>query len=114
MRFFFHTVEQFLKDKDYRSLLGASVIILFGGAFFYMYAEGWNFIDALYFSAITLTTVGYGDFSPQTDLGKIFTIVYIGFGVGLILTFVNTVFNHFRQTRKDYNDAYKRKKKKDD
>ncbi len=114
MRFFLHTVEQFLKDKDYRSLLGASVIILFGGAFFYMYAEGWNFIDALYFSAITLTTVGYGDFSPQTDLGKIFTIVYIGFGVGLILTFVNTVFNHFRQTRKEYNDVYKRKKKKDD
>ena len=49
MRFFFHTVEQFLKDKDYRSLLGASVIILFGGAFFYIYAQGWRFIDALYF-----------------------------------------------------------------
>jgi hypothetical protein len=114
MRFFIHTFIQFLKDKDYRSLLGASVLILFGGAFFYMYAEGWRFLDALYFSAITLTTIGYGDFSPQTDLGKIFTIIYIGFGVGLILTFVNTVFNHFRQTRKDYNDSSKHKKKKKD
>ena len=78
-----------------------------------MYAEGWRFSNALYFSAITLTTIGYDDFSPQIDLGKIFTIIYIGFGVGLILTFVNTVFNHFRQTRKDYNDSSKNKKKKD-
>jgi TRAP-type C4-dicarboxylate transport system permease small subunit len=102
MRFFIQTFIEFLKDKDYRSLLGASILILFGGAFFYMYAEGWRFLDALYFSAITLTTIGYGDFTPQTDLGKAFTIVYIALGVGLILTFVNTVFNHFKDARKNY------------
>lgn len=102
MRFFIQTFIEFLKDKDYRSLLGASILILFGGAFFYMYAEGWRFLDALYFSAITLTTIGYGDFTPQTDLGKGFTIVYIALGVGLILTFVNTVFNHFKDARKNY------------
>lgn len=104
MRFFIRTFIEFLQDKDYRSLLGASIIILFGGAFVYMYAEGWRFIDALYFASITLTTIGYGDFAPKTDLGKIFTIIYIGLGVGLILTFVNTVFNHFKDARKNYND----------
>lgn len=101
MGFFIQTFIEFLKDKDYRSLLAASIFILFGGALFYMYAEGWRFLDALYFSTITLTTIGYGDFTPQTDLGKIFTIVYIGLGVGLILTFVNTVFNHFQDARKN-------------
>jgi hypothetical protein len=40
MRFFIHTFIQFLKDKDYRSLLGASVLILFGGAFFLHVCRG--------------------------------------------------------------------------
>ena len=101
MGFFIQTFIEFLKDKDYRSLLAASIFILFGGALFYMYAEGWRFLDALYFSAITLTTIGYGDFTPHTDLGTILTIVYSGLGVGLILTFVNTVFNHFQDARKN-------------
>jgi TM2 domain-containing membrane protein YozV len=48
-----------------------------------------------------LTTVGYGHFSPQTDWGKTFTIVYIIIGVGLILTFINTVYSHFKDIPKD-------------
>lgn len=102
MKFLFHTFIEFIRDKNYRSLMGASIFILFGGALFYHFIEGWTYLDSLYFSAITLTTIGYGDFSPQTDLGKIFTIVYIGIGVGLILTFVNTVYTHFQNTRKQY------------
>lgn len=109
MKFLLHTLIEFLKDRNYRSLLGASIIILFGGALFYHLIEGWSYLDSVYFSAITLTTIGYGDFSPQTDAGKIFTIIYIGIGVGLILTFVNTVFTHFNQVRKTYG----KKKKKD-
>jgi len=101
---------EFIRDEQYRSLFGASVIILFGGAFFYSYVEGWRYLDALYFSAITLTTIGYGDFSPQTDLGKIFTILYIGIGVGLILTFVNSVFSHFRSSQRTYTKKSKKKK----
>ena len=46
--------------------------------------EGWSRSDALYFSFITATTVGYGDFSPQTNIGK-FTAIIIAF-LGLIMT----------------------------
>jgi hypothetical protein len=42
-------------------------------------------VDALYFSVVTLTTVGYGDFAPQTDLGKLFTAVYVRLGIGILL-----------------------------
>lgn len=101
---------EFLRDRNYRSLLGASVLILFGGALFYHLIEGWSYLDSVYFSAITLTTIGYGDFSPQTDAGKLFTIIYIGVGVGLILTFINTVFTHFTTVRRRYST---KKKKKD-
>jgi hypothetical protein len=37
-------------------------------------------LDSLYFSVITLATVAYGDFSPYTMAGKIFTVFYIFIG----------------------------------
>jgi Ion channel len=40
---------------------------------------------------ITLTTIGYGDFAPETDAGKLFTAVYALVGVGILLAFVTTV-----------------------
>lgn len=48
---------------------------------------------------ITLTTIGYGDLSPQTDLGKLFTILYILVGIGIILNFIHTVYHHFDHIR---------------
>ena len=94
---FFRAIRSFLKDPQYRDLLLTSVIILFSGTMFYHHLEGWTYIDSLYFSVITLTTVGYGDFSPQTTEGKLFTIFYIFIGLGMILSFLHTVFDHFNK-----------------
>jgi len=96
---FIRTLRAFLKDPQYRSLLLASAAIVAIGTVAYHYIEGWNWLDSLYFSTITLTTIGYGDFAPQTDLGKAFTIVYIAIGVGMILAFINTIYSHFRDFR---------------
>ncbi len=98
---FLRTIFSFLRDRQYRSLLLASGTILVIGTAGYHYIEGWTWLDSLYFSTITLTTIGYGDFAPQTDLGKAFTIVYIIIGVGLILAFINTIYSHFNQLGKD-------------
>ncbi len=57
------------------------IIILLVGSVFYSYIEGWKFIDSLYFSVMTITTIGYGDFTPKTDIGKIFTIIFAIIGV---------------------------------
>jgi len=92
---FFKTLISFLKDEDYRDLLLTTTFIIIVGSMVYHYLEGWNWVDSVYFSVITLTTVGYGDFSPQTDGGKLFTIFYIVIGIGIILTFVNTIYNHY-------------------
>ena len=46
--------------------------------------EGWSLYDSLYFSMITGLTIGYGDFAPSTNAGRVLAVV-IGFG-GLLLT----------------------------
>ena len=74
---FFRIIRDGLKDPEFRGLFYWVLGILGLGTWFYARVEGWGVLDSLYFSVITLTTVGYGDFSPQTPAGKIFTILYI-------------------------------------
>ena len=97
---FLRTILSFLRDKEYRDLLITSSMILLIGAVVYHYLEGWDFVDSFYFAIITLTTIGYGDFSPQTTGGKIFTMFYVLIGLGMILTFIQTVYGHFSSITK--------------
>ena len=78
------------------------VIILFGSAAFYNYIEKWRYIDALYFSAATMTTVGYGDITPKTDAGKIFTIFFVFAGVGIALYGLSLIAAHFVEMREEF------------
>lgn len=69
----------------FRAALMLAVLILLSGTVFYHSVEGWSWIDALYFSVTTVSTVGFGDLAPRTDIGKIFTVVYIFVGVGVFV-----------------------------
>lgn len=82
------------KDPEFIGLFVFVLVILFSGTVFYHQVEKWSVLDSLYFSTTTLTTVGYGDFAPKTDLGKAFTIIYLFVGIGVILGFVNIVAHH--------------------
>lgn len=97
--FFFRTMISFLQDDEYRDLLLTTIMILLIGTITYHYVEGWSIIDSLYFSVVTLTTIGYGDFAPKTDLGKLFTVLYIIVGIGMILSFINTIQHHYTHMR---------------
>lgn len=50
----------------------------------YMGIEGWRFLDALYMTVITLSTVGFREVHDLSDVGRGFTIILIIFGVSVI------------------------------
>src|ERR687894_2137098 len=91
IRFLRTLVRLWRRDPDFRTLVILVIFTLMTGTIFYSLQEGWSLVDALYFSVTTLTTVGLGDLSPATTIGKLFTIVYIFSGIGLLAGFINTV-----------------------
>jgi len=76
-------------DQEFRILLFILVIMLTGSTLFYSSIESWRIIDALYFSVMTMATIGYGDFIPTTDLSKLFTIFFTFLSVGVFVS-INT------------------------
>jgi voltage-gated potassium channel Kch len=89
---FFQAVRRSIREPRFRAITGLFLALIGGGTVFYHYVEGWRWIDSVYFCVISLATVGYGDLSPQTDLGKIFTIAYVLVGVGAVVAFATAVF----------------------
>ena len=74
--------------------------------------EGWSWLDCIFMSVMTLTTVGYGSPEPLHTDGKIFSVVLMTFGIGLMLylltllaetmirTFTDPITNQRRKERK--------------
>lgn len=80
----FYTLEKYA----YRLLVALVLLTLATGTVVYHLVEKFSWLNAYYFSVITLSTVGYGDLTPHTDFGKLFTTFYIFIGVGIITTFI--------------------------
>lgn len=51
-------------------------ILILIGTILFSTLEGWSLIDAVYFTVMTITTVGFGDLVPTHDLSKIITALY--------------------------------------
>lgn len=76
----------------------AIFLVIAGGAVAFHSIEGLNWLEAVYFSTTTVTTVGYGDYVPATALGKAFTSVYILIGVGTVLYALSILAQAFIRT----------------
>lgn len=94
------------KKPDTRALLIWMVSLLLLGTVFYHYAEGWSWLDSIYFCVITLSTVGYGDLDPSTPESKIFTMAYIFMGLSVFVALVNTL----AKARHDLQVAHREKR----
>jgi hypothetical protein len=91
MFFYLHTMFGSLADPQVRPYLVAAANLIALGTIFYTLVEGWHVLDAAYFCVITLATVGFGDFTPVTRLGKLFTMFYIVAGLGVLSAFIGAM-----------------------
>jgi voltage-gated potassium channel Kch len=68
-------------ERDILYGLSLIAVLLVTAIIAYHFLEGWAYLDSAYFAAATITTVGYGDLTPKTEAGKIFSIIYMLVGV---------------------------------
>jgi len=80
---------QFIKRLLLGSFLGLLVISL--GTVGYMLVEDWGFYESLYMTAITVTTVGFGEVHPLSPAGRLLTMVVMFIGVGSIFYLLTTL-----------------------
>ncbi len=83
------------RDPETRALPLVAGALVLTGTLFYWRFEDWTFLEALYFCVVTLTTVGYGDFSPTTGETQVFTIVYILTGFGVLVALLTSVAQQY-------------------
>ncbi|WP_129124811.1 potassium channel family protein [Geomonas oryzae] len=70
--------------RHFKISIGVLLLLLTVGTCGYMTIEGWSLLDALYMTVITLGTVGFREVHDLSHVGKMFTMMLIFFGVGVI------------------------------
>ncbi|MDD5336922.1 MAG: potassium channel family protein [Candidatus ainarchaeum sp.] len=73
------------KENRKRLYFAVSLVAIFLtiGFVAYHYVEGWDWLTSLYFMSATMTTVGYGDVTPKTSLGKLMTVFFMWVGISI-------------------------------
>lgn len=95
----------FLNTNGLKNVLLLTIMAVFLGAVGIMFTEGMNFGDAIWWAFVTATTVGYGDLSPSTSLGRLIAAVLMIFGIGLIGSITSTITSYFLNPgRSDYKE----------
>ncbi len=62
------------------AIIGIALILILGTVG-YRFIEGWTLLNSFYMTLITISTVGFREIAPLTNLGKIFTMVIILAGI---------------------------------
>jgi voltage-gated potassium channel len=81
--------------RQLRTALIAVAVIVATGVIGYMLIEDLRWLDAIYLTVITLATIGYGDFTAQSDAGRVFTIFLVISGLGVFTFAIQAAFAFF-------------------
>lgn len=89
-------------SRRHRRLLFAVISALFLlvlGTVVYHNIENWSWLNAFYFTSMTVTTIGLGDLVPSHDGSKLFTIFLAFAGVGLVFYTITSVATEYIEHR---------------
>lgn len=105
----FRALRQALGTVQVQLLLGLTFAQIGTATVIFHLVEKWSWIDAFYFSVITVATVGYGDFAPKTDIGKLVTVFYILLGIGVFVTATATLASQLLAAAKQEAEQHRRR-----
>lgn len=64
----------------------------------FMAVEDWEYYEAVYFTWVTVSTIGYGDFVPETDRGEWLGIILVPLGLGIVSLVFGAITQWFEDT----------------
>ncbi len=90
-----------------------SLLLIMIGTIGYMLIDDYSFVNALYMTVITVSTVGFGEVQELSDTGKIFTAILILAGLGVLAYFITSISqNLFQNQLNFFYGSYNRRKGK--
>lgn len=94
---FFKIVGEFLKNTHLDEILGVLTFIVIGATLglYFIDPSMNNVFDNLWFVIVSITTVGYGDITPLTVQGKIFSLVLLIIGVFIFSAITGAISSYF-------------------
>lgn len=95
------SVKRFFKTNGFVYLIIVTIVLVLLGAEIYSVAENTNYFDSIWWAIATTTTVGYGDISPHTEVGRFVAVILMLLGIGLIGSVTSTVTAFFVEEKND-------------
>ena len=93
----------FIERRSLSTQVVAAVGAFFGtlalGTIVFRWLEDWTWIEAFYFSTYTLTTVGYGDYTPTSDTSRLCAAIYMIVGVTVSLAALGVIGSSYISRR---------------
>ena len=104
VKYYISLLLRVFNNKRLRTVLSLILffIVLFGFIFFITEPDVKNFSDGLWWALVTVTTVGYGDITPMTSIGRLVASALMFLGLGLIASLTAVISVKFIQNFVDH------------
>lgn len=100
---------RFMRTNNFSYTLFITLAMIFLSSVAMSYFEHWNIGDSLWWSIVTVTTVGYGYICPKTFSGRVVAAILMIFGIGFIGSLTSTLSTYFikKENIRHHNSKHK-------